>query len=288
MPVLPEAWRAIWGPLGKDPEYGDDLFVDLYREFVDPPEADKPFQELTDDERVTLEAAIKRYEEIVASPANARKAFRREVLPSIKSEQAAVALLETSFKVIEEYGDDKFLNSYFVRVENFLQTYSLRYDLRRPFSLHPTLSGIFSSLINELKQLAAADAHLSGLLIEFEDAVRDLKGDASSGRIKTCIQKQFNLAEALGRTCPGVTANTLGDICDQLNQQNVWPHATIKVALKTLYGFRSNYPGLGHGGNQAGVLRDVEMKDLVAVSVLLAGFVPYISQMNSELVYRGS
>lgn len=285
--VWPETWRTVWSPLSKHPEFADDIFVDLFREFVDAPSIDKPFQELADQERRAFEADTKRFEETIADAKKARVAVRDTLLPSIRSEQAAVRFLEDAYNVVGEYGD-ALSNSYFLRVERFLQNYSLRYDLRRPFSLHPTLEGMFSSLLDDLKRISLADAHLSNLLTDFQDAVRDLKTDTSPGRIKTCLLKQFNLAEALGQKCPGVTATTLGDICDQLNLQNVWPHATIKEALKKLYGFRSNYPGLGHAGNHAGVLREVEIRDLVALSVLLAGFVPYLAhQMDSSLVYQG-
>lgn len=82
------------------------------------------------------------------------------------------------------------------------------------------------------------------------------------------------------------TGATLGAVCGELH---TWPHATIKEAAKKMYGFRSGYPGIGHGATAAGVLREIEMRDLVAVSILLAGFAPYLTdQINSDIVYRGS
>jgi hypothetical protein len=99
------------------------------------------------------------------------------------------------------------------------------------------------------------------------------------------MSKQFMLLEALGATSPEVTTNTLGSMCDELNG---WPHATVKESLKKLYGFASNYPGIRHGGNAGGKLRDVDMRDLVAMSILLAGFTPYLSdQLNTETMYGG-
>jgi hypothetical protein len=74
-------------------------------------------------------------------------------------------------------------------------------------------------------------------------------------------------------------------MCGQIS---TWPHATIREALKRLYGFRSDYPGLGHAGNPAGVLRELDARDIVAIGVVLAGFVPYLSdQLNSRVVYGG-
>ena len=115
--------------------------------------------------------------------------------------------------------------------------------------------------------------------------MRDLRHDCSDGRIKTCIQKQVNLLEAIGRTTPGVTEAELGGIC---NQVTTWPHGAIESALKNLYGFASDYPGIRHGGNPAGALRAVDMRDMVAMSILLAGFTPYLSNsLDADVVYRG-
>ena len=121
---------------------------------------------------------------------------------------------------------------------------------------------------------------------EFENAVRDLRHDCSDGRIKTCIQKQVNLLEAIGRTVPGVTGTTLGAIC---NQVGTWPHEKLKEAMSDLYGFASDYPGIRHGGTPANALRVVDMRDLVAMSILLAGFTPYLSSaLDADIVYRGA
>jgi hypothetical protein len=134
--------------------------------------------------------------------------------------------------------------------------------------------------------LAGQDAHLDTLMKEFENAVRDLRHDCSDGRIKTCIQKQVNLLEAIGRTTPGVTEDELSGIC---NQVTTWPHGAIKAALKNLSGFASDYPGIRHGGNPAGALRAVDMRDMVAMSILLTGFTPYLAaQLSADSVYRGA
>ena len=128
--------------------------------------------------------------------------------------------------------------------------------------------------------------HLDQLMKEYEDAVRDLRFGCTGGRIKMCIGKQFMLLEAIGALDPGETKNTLGDICDQLNS---WPHATIKEALKKLYGFASDYPGIRHGGTPESALRAVDMRDMVAMSILLVGFTPYLAHgLNPDVVYRGT
>lgn len=206
--------------------------------------------------------------------------FRKSI-----DERQAIGFLEKPYSIFEDYGDGNYTNDYFNRVDRFLIRYSLRYDLRRPPTIHPTLTGIFASLVKQLRVVALQDADLHALLLEYEDALRDLKTELSQARIKTCLQKQFNLLEAVASSFPGVTTQTLGDMCREINS---WPHATVREALSRLYGFRSNYPGLGHGGNAAGVLRELDARDVVAIGVLLAGFVPYLSnQLDAGRVYGG-
>jgi hypothetical protein len=269
--VWSETWREIWATLAKHQAAPKDLFCELYRElveaFVAPPD-------------VTPLA------EIVDSPEQARSTFRRTKASSFRGELVLLEFLERAHKVTMDLGGDDLSNRYFVLMEAFLEKYSLRYDLRRPFSLHPTLAGVFARLMRELKKTTSSDATLHALMIEFEDTVRDLKTDQSSGRIKTCIHKQMNLLEAIAGQCPGVTAGTLGDMC---NQVDTWPHVTVREAMKKLYGFASNYPGIRHAGNPSSALRDIEMRDMVAVTVVLAGFAPYLAHLlNYNDIYSGA
>jgi hypothetical protein len=283
--VWPSSWVEIWVPLLQHREFGNDLARDLYREHVPGPKRAGPAADLSKGELLALNAEIRVHEERAASAEKAKAALKRIWFKKPIEESAAIAFLEKSFSIFQDYGDGNYANDYFNRVDRFLRRYSLRYDLRRPLTLHPTLSGIFASLIKELRNMSLRDEHLLTLLTEFENSIRDLRSDLSQGRIKTCLQKQFNLLEAIGGTFPGVTCRTLGDMCGQID---TWPHATIREALKRLYGFRSDYPGLGHAGNPEGVLRDLDARDIVAIGVMLAGFVPYLSdRLNSRGVYGG-
>jgi len=268
--VWSETWREIWSKLAKHDAAPDDLFCELYRElvgaFVSPPD-------------VTTLA------DIVDDPAQAKRTFQRTKAAAFRGEFALVEFFERAHTVATDLGADPLANRYFLLLEKFLEKYSLRYDLRRPLSLNPTLPGVFARLFRELKDATNRDAALRVLMLEFEEAVRDLRADRSTGKIKTCIQKQVNLLEAMGRNCPGVTGNTLGVIC---NQVGTWPHAKLMDAMKNIYGFASDYPGIRHGGTPANQIRDIEMRDLVAVTVVLAGFTPYLTdQINSDSVYRG-
>ncbi len=304
--VWTETWREIWAKLGKHPEYGDDLFPDLYRELVPEPVAPQqppPPEEYTEEGELVRPEDIKardtydlefkeytklraEYEEAVSGGDQSRTAFRTVLKSQIRNETEAINALEAAFTIVSSYGDDSFSNTYFVLVEDFLTKYSLRFDLRRPFSLHPTLPGIFARLIHDLKSATAQDAGLNVMMHEFEEAVRDLRVDKSSGKIKSCIQKQVNLLEAIGQIYPGVTGNTLGAIC---NQVGTWPHEAVKDSMKDLYKFANDYPGIRHGGTAANQIREIEMRDLVAMSIMLAGFSPYLTDLiDSDNIYSGS
>ena len=270
LPVWSETWRGIWGPLSKHSDAPSDLFSELYRELSESSAAPPTSERLAD---------------IVGDPARARRMFRGIKVFSIGGERDAVRFLERAHAIAADLGGDPLANRYYVLIEAFLAKFSLRYDLRRPFSLHPTLSGVFSRLMRELKDVAFADSDLQPLLRDFEDALRDLKATPSESKIKTCIQKQVNLLEALGQKCPGVTVNTLGQIGRQVG---TWPHDQLREAMQNVYRFTCDYPGIRHAGTPASRIRDIEMKDMVSVTVLLAGFVPYLSHRHdADLVYLG-
>lgn len=269
--VWSETWREIWSKLAKPGVAPDDLFCELYRELTN------AFDERPD---VTALASI------IDDTAQAKSAFRKTKPTQFRGELPLLEFFEKAHVIMADLGGDPLTNRYFLLMEGFLEKFSLRYDLRRPFSLHPTLPGVFSRLVRELRAYTSRDAALHALMVEFEDSVRDLGKTPTGGKIKTCIQKQVNLLEAIGRNCPGVQSGTLGRMCDEVG---TWPHDKVKEAMKNMYKFTSDYPGIRHGGTQANAIRDIEMRDLIAVSILLAGFSPYLTdQINSNIVYGGS
>jgi hypothetical protein len=278
--VWSETWREIWVPLIDQPLFEndeglpEDIFCELYRELAKALKAPPSVEALAD---------------IIDNPAQGREAFEHVRAGDLAGERALVGFFETVHGTLEEFenpGGDALTNRYFNLLAAFIEKFSLRYDLRRPCILCPTLTGVFASLVRDLRALTAADPHLDTLMKDFESAVRDLRHDSSDGRIKTCIQKQVNLIEAIGRSFPGVTGTTLGKICDQVG---TWPHEKLKAAMKDLYGFASDYPGIRHGGTPASALRAVDMRDMVAMSILLTGFTPYLeSRLSADAIFGGS
>ena len=269
--VWSETWREIWAPLIELENVPEDIFCELYRELAPVLKAPPTVEALAD---------------IIDNPIQSREAFEATRAEDIAGERGLVSFLEAAHTALDELAGDPLSNSYFNLLAAFIDKYSLRCDLRRPCTLCPTLPGLFVSLVGDLRAVTTKDTHLDALMKEFESAVRDLRTDCSDGRIKTCIQKQVNLLEAIGRMFPGVTGTTLGAICDQVG---TWPHEKLKLAMKDLYGFASDYPGIRHGGTPANALRAIEMRDLIVMSILLAGFTPYLSdQLNADVMYRGN
>jgi hypothetical protein len=303
LPVWDRSWHEVWLRLSKSSMAPEDLFVELVGGIATPPVQPIPpaapsanaFNTegvLVDlvalNARKEYELATGRYterrseyESALTSETKARSFFR-ELLDEVSHEAEAIDFLESAHATLVGYGNAVFTARFRKLVIKFIVRFSLRYELRDNFSLHATIPGVFTKLISEVKKLAATDSHLNDLLLEFEQAFGDLRTDHTQARIKTSLQKQFNLLEALGQKCPGVSGNTLGAMCNQLD----WPHSTIKEVGKKLYGFRSDYPGLGHGGNANGVLRQLEMKDFVSLSLMLASLTPYLTHsLDFDLCY---
>jgi hypothetical protein len=268
--VWSETWREIWEELATHETAPDDIFCELYREIV---------------KFLKVQPTIEDLAEIIDDSLQSQIAFKNIRAEDFANERRIVEFLEKAHTAIDEFGIEELSNEYFNLLFKFAEKFSLRYELRRPCSFCPTLPGVFTNLVRNLKILTSNDAHLNTLMKDFESAIRDLRIDCSDNRIKTCIQKQINLLEALGRQHPSVTKNTLGAMC---NEVGTWPHEEIKNSMKSLYTFTSDYPGIRHGGTPSNAIRSIEMRDMVAMSILLVGFAPYLTDLlDADVIYRG-
>lgn len=233
--------------------------------------------EVYNNERLAYEKAL------TAEPESARTWLREGLQTTLRTEADAVSALEKAFVKLNDIGGDALSNRYVNLIEAFIEKYNLRYDLRRPCSLHPTISGVFTQLVCQLKGATSSDGHLNAIMQDFEDSFRDLKSGITPARIKACISRQANLLEAIGQIAPNVTGNTLGAICDQVG---TWPHDGLKESAKSIYRFSNQYPGIRHAGTPATQLREIELRDLIAVSVLLTGLTPYLTdRMSAQAIY---
>jgi hypothetical protein len=310
-PVWRETWREILSKLATHPGAPDDLFSELYRVFIQPPVPPlAPTPSVFDDDGnivlpedkkadtdyrdflVMYSVERARYEEAISGDRSAKRAFKSVYLKITASEEDAMRVMEKIFRVIDDFDVDNLRNGYFLLVDKFIEKYNLRYALRRPFTLHPTPSGIYAKLYAEIVNRCQQDVALSALLRDYREAFQDIKFGPTSGRINTCLQKQVNLLEGLASINAEVKSLTLGQMCNELK---TWPSTAVSEAAKSLYGFASDHTGLRHGtikktkfGKTPTVYRDMEMRDLVAVSVFFTGLSAYLStQIDSQIVYGG-
>ena len=245
-----ELWEPLADYSGKDANAPPDLFSDLFAaadEFLSPRATDSELEEARND------------------PNKARQRFLTLRGTDFASESAIVHFLEEADTIITDYEIPGFEDLYQRLLRQILRKFNLRYRLDEPFTIRFLLPGCFTNLYVELHRLTAASGHLAGLLTDFERAFDAYARTEDPTDLKTCIAKASNYAEGLACATRG-TAGTLGALCDQLTD---WPHDKMKDALKSLYNFCSDYPGIRHAGNPANVRRALATRDLTLASLLL-------------------
>jgi hypothetical protein len=275
--VWSETWREVWVPLidqplgEEDQGIPDDIFCELYRALAP---ALSP--------RLTVEDLA----DIIDNPVQSREAFEATTPGDIAGECALVGFFEAAHDALEELGGDELTNRYFNLLSGFIDKFSLRYDLRRPCILCPTLPGIFTSLVRELDTLSITDQNMAKRLRDFKESVQDLRLGPTEGRVANCVMKQVMFLEAVAAASGKVAGSDLAALCKALEH---WPHPAVRQSLLNLYGFASDFPGVRHGTPSAGMKRDIDMRDLVAMSILLTGFAPYLeSRLSADAIFGGS
>lgn len=301
--VWDETWEKIWLPLLshsiEDGEVDNDIWCALYSELSDI--INRPYLANQDEiqnrlredypndddgqHRMRFEGEMQKLDDlwngkivdITNNPQLSFEAFSITTSEEISSEGNLIRFLENTYSTLDDYDGEGLANKFFNLLDLFLTQYNLRYGLHEPCVIFPTLPGIFSSLLEDLRLTTKSDEYLEALFHDFEVAFRDLRQEKTANRIKTCIQKQINLIEGLGRSKVGGKSSKFSDVCDKLDS---WPHTTLKAALGKIYGFTSEYPGIRHSGTPKGVIRKIELRDLIAVSVMVSGFTPYLTDLD--------
>jgi hypothetical protein len=248
----------IWEPLASQENAPPDLFNDLYDavdDFLAFPTSDALFEEIRND------------------PIKAHDSFVSLKGGDFSEETAVLEFLEKAYEAISDYDISGYAELLKLRLREFIRKYNLRYRLDDPFKLRFLLPGSFANLYCELQRLNTSDSHLSGLLQDFEHAFDGYARSQDPSDLKTCIAKVSNYAEGLASSTHG-HPGTLGALCNLIGD---WPHDKVKEALQNLYKFCSDYPGIRHAGNPAGIRRDLSTKDSTLICLLLVGFAGYLS-----------
>jgi hypothetical protein len=257
----------MWEPLADYSAIGaeapTDLFSDLFvtaEDFLSPPPTETELEEARND------------------PDKARQRFLSLKGSDFGSESDIVHFLEEVHDVIADYEIPGFEDIYRRHLRGVLSKFNLRYRLDEPCVLRFLLPGSFTNLYGELSRLNTGNAHLTGLLVDFERAFDQYARTQDPTDLKTSIHKVSNYAEGLASATRG-TPGTLGALCDQLTD---WPHDKVKEALKDLYKFCSDYPGIRHGGNLAGVRRNLATRDVTLACLLVISFTGYLTPNMDE------
>jgi hypothetical protein len=208
------------------------------------------------------------YEVIHNDPEKARHAFRRLKGTDFKSESDIVGFLEAIYATITDLRIVGLGERYKQLIKNFLSRFNLRYRLVEPFKLRSLLPGSFSGLYAELEKLNSTNPYLAELMDNFEHSFDAYARSHQQADLIASILRASLYAEGLASIVARSTGN-LGSLCDTLH---CWPHNTVKEALKKLFGFCSDYPGIRHSGNPAAQLRGLDGRDMVLLSVLLFSF----------------
>lgn len=264
--VWTETKREIWDELASIEGAPNDLYCELFRSMG--AALKRPSEPLA---LATWQA---NFEEALGDAELSKEAFYGISTAHIAGEKALCTFFEDTYEALDDLNGDGLAGPYIEILKKFIAKYSLRYQVLAPCIIAPTLNGIFSSLVIDLAKYAEADAHLSELLTAFQKSIQDLHAGASEERIKTCIQRQMNLLEGIAKKSPNVTKGDLSGMCTQISS---WPHNQIRNSIANLYTFACDYPGIRHAGRHESKLRDIDIRDLIALSVVLTGFVPYLT-----------
>jgi hypothetical protein len=269
--VWPEIWLPleqsdIWTQLAETSGYStDDLYMDLYVEFA------KALKKAPQPEA---------YDAAANDPVLARNILETTPATALRAETATARLFEDAFDAISESGSAELEDEYRNLVQRFISSRNLRYALVEPFKLYSHLPGIFAALFADIEAQANQSEQLHEALADFEHAFRALEESHSEADMKTCILKATMLTEALASTVPGARGQTLAEFCNSIG---CWPHSAIKEAVKRLYGFCSDYPGIRHNVSSNGVIRSLEVRDSVIVPLLLLTAAGYFAENGNLL-----
>ena len=200
--VWAETWHEIWFPLMDEPlsdnEEGVpfDLFCELYRELAKALKAQPSIEALAD---------------IIDDPVQSREAFEKTTEADLAGERAVVTFLEAAHPALDDLVGDELSNRYFNLLTAFIDKFSLRYDLRCPCTLCPTLPGMFTALLRELDALSTTDQNIDKRLRDFKEAIQDLRM-GPTGRAH--LELRNEAGDASGSSCRSFGGScTLGPTC---------------------------------------------------------------------------
>lgn len=274
---LRAAWEHlygdIWDPLA-DFTAGDvtsppDLYSDLFAcagDFLSPAPTSREFEEARND------------------PDRARQRFEALRGADFTNEASIVRFIEEAHDVIADYEIPGFEEHLTRLTRVALAKYNLRYRLDDPFWLRYLIPGSFANLYAELVRVNNGNPDLDLLWQDFEAAFDDYARTLTDANLRTSIAKASNYLEGLAGATNG-SPGTLGRLCDRLTD---WPHDKVRDAVKNLYHFCSDYPGIRHAGTPGSRRRALDARDSIAINVSLLALAAYLTSGLDQASVLGS
>lgn len=222
---------------------------------------------------------------IDAASGNSPAPWLKMSMSNFSSEKECVKFISSAaIFLLEEYPDVA-APSFLGHVRSFIARFGLGYSLTASGSIILNQLGIFANILRSNYEMAAADAYLVDRMNDLEEALNDLArtNPQSPGRMKTLLSKAMALLEAYGVRNPDLKGQTISGMVKNLDL----PHPTLSKLIETLYGFRGDFPGIAHGGNPDGMSRELEIKDMLVLTVLITALTPYFLQnFDSQKCYE--
>lgn len=281
-------WPEVWQRLAKHPGAGEEIYCEIYEAIERLPgrlaagEARPSVFRTPADEEEDLR--------LRNDPEVAAKFFERLSGRHFKSEVEAIRAIERVAEWLDEEYPPLVAGRFGAIIKGFVLRHGLHYRLSETISFRPSVAGIVCGVVQQLEEMGDADEPFGELISEAEEAFDDLRDRPTEARIKSCITKQMNVAEALARkhcqtngiqvmqwrrgqqvVVPNPALSAMS------NELGTWPHSEVKNCLKKYYEFTNDYPGIRHPGNRQAAIRPLGLRDAIAGLLLTIGFASYLT-----------
>jgi hypothetical protein len=213
-------------------------------------------------------------------PDIAERVFRELPSSSLRSERSVVKFFVEAYDLIDEFGVRSLTGLYVEVLRGFFERYNLRFRIQVPFEITVEPGALFHSMLDEVTKRIISDSHLCDLDSHLRRAFSLLARDGNLTEVNRCISQTFNYLEGIAGTMPGLAPDSLTSLLGKM--KGTWPHAGVRTAIASLYGFGSEYPDLRHGGNEKTRIRELQLRDAVVIPMALLAFSGYFVAVDYE------
>jgi hypothetical protein len=281
-------WPEVWQRLTKHPDGGQEILCEVYEAIEELPSRLREGQTRP----TVFKAPVADEADLTIrnTPDAAAQFFQRLAGRRFRSEKHAIQAIERIAIALEESYPTGVAQRFKSLIKSFVRRHGLHYRIGAPLSFRPSIAGITCGLISQVEQMGDADPAFGQLVSECQEAFDDLKHGPTEARVKSCIGKQMNVAEAIARKhCQsnkiqvmqwrnGQQVAALNPALSAMsNELGTWPHIELKNSLRKFYEFTNDYPGIRHPGNRNSAIRPLALRDAVAGLVLTIGFAAYLT-----------